>query len=102
MITFGLPLTQFGKNGQLYEDVSDRQLKLAGDGRADSPGYKAKFGTYSLLDVESNKVLHFEFVQSNEVSGSCRMALEGLKRCLTFLKIMDWPPKHSPRTDIHK
>lgn len=40
-----------------------QRVKLAGDGRADSPGFSAKFGTYSLLDVEGNKILHFELVQ---------------------------------------
>ncbi|XP_037508895.2 uncharacterized protein LOC119385549 [Rhipicephalus sanguineus] len=69
----------------LLLDAQKRKVKLAGDGRADSPGYSAKFGTYSLLDVESNKILHFEVVQSNEVGGSCRMELAGLQRALAFL-----------------
>ncbi|XP_077486470.1 uncharacterized protein LOC144097699 [Amblyomma americanum] len=71
---------------QLLKDVRGKEVALAGDGRADLPGFSAKFGTYSLLDVQNNKLLHFELVQSNEVGGSCYMELEGLKRGLQFLE----------------
>lgn len=39
------------------------KLHLAGDGRADSPGYSAKYGTYTLLETNINKILHFEVIQ---------------------------------------
>ncbi|KAK8783455.1 hypothetical protein V5799_010185 [Amblyomma americanum] len=71
---------------QLLKDARGKEVALAGDGRADSPGFSAKFGTYSLLDVQNNKLLNFELVQSNEVGGSCYMELEGLKRGLQFLE----------------
>ncbi|XP_065303899.1 uncharacterized protein [Dermacentor albipictus] len=71
---------------QLFENARGQEVELAGDGRADSPGFSAKFGTYSLMDVANNKVLHVELVQSNEVGGSCHMELEGLKRSLQFLE----------------
>ncbi|KAM7314922.1 uncharacterized protein ISCGN_004706 [Ixodes scapularis] len=47
----------------LLAAMRGRRLHLAGDGRADSPGYSAKHGTYSLLDTNANKILHFETVQ---------------------------------------
>ncbi|KAH9368126.1 hypothetical protein HPB48_007770 [Haemaphysalis longicornis] len=47
----------------LLEKAQGSPVKLAGDGRADSPGFSAKYGTYSLLDVEKNKILHFEVMQ---------------------------------------
>ena len=37
--------------------------KFSGDGRADSPGHSAKYGTYSLIENHTNKVVHFEVVQ---------------------------------------
>lgn len=40
-----------------------RSLILAGDGRADSPGHSAKYGSYSLLELTCNKVLDFKLVQ---------------------------------------
>ena len=40
-------------------------LVLAGDGRSDSPGYCAKFGTYSVLEQRVNKILDIQVVQVN-------------------------------------
>ncbi|XP_040065676.1 uncharacterized protein LOC8030003 isoform X2 [Ixodes scapularis] len=70
----------------LLDQAKNRPLKLAGDGRADSPGFSAKYGTYSVLDLDTNKIVHFELVQSNEVGGSGRMELAGLKRSFSFLE----------------
>ena len=44
-------------------------ITLAGDGRADSPGHSAKFGTYTCIDVQQNAVLDIKIVQ---VSDLCR------------------------------
>ena len=41
----------------------DEPLSLGGDGRSDSPGHSAKFGSYSLMDLENNVVLDVELVQ---------------------------------------
>ena len=38
-------------------------LVLTGDGRCDSPGHSAKFGTFSVIEQRLNKVLHVEIVQ---------------------------------------
>ena len=62
-----------------------RELTLSGDMRADSPGHCAKYGSYSLLDSKTNKIVHFELVQSNEVGGSSHMEKEGLIRCINKL-----------------
>ena len=40
-----------------------RELILGGDGRCDSPGHSAKYGTYSLMDVEQNKIVDSQLVQ---------------------------------------
>ena len=40
-----------------------RELKIGGDGRCDSPGHSAKYGTYSLMDAEQNKILDSQLVQ---------------------------------------
>jgi len=42
---------------------SHRQLSLAGDGRCDSPGHSALFGTYSLMDTETGKIVCFELIK---------------------------------------
>jgi len=70
---------------QLLEDHKDEPLGLGGDGRCDTPGHSAKYGTYTFLNVATNKILHLELVQSNEVSGSYHMEKAGLERGLSFL-----------------
>ena len=41
----------------------DEPLSLGGDGRIDSPGHSAKYGAYSLMDLEHNVILDVELVQ---------------------------------------
>ena len=36
---------------------------LAGDGRCDSPGHNAKYGTYSVMEVTTEKIVDFSVVQ---------------------------------------
>jgi len=40
-----------------------RELIVGADGRCDSPGHSAKYGTYCLLDVKQNKILDSQLVQ---------------------------------------
>ena len=40
-----------------------RQINLGGDGRCDSPGYCAKYGSYSCMDLDTNMVLDTQLVQ---------------------------------------
>lgn len=40
-----------------------KQLALSGDGRADSPGHSAKFGSYTVVDMRCNKVVDYRLVQ---------------------------------------
>ena len=51
-----------------------------------SPGDSAKYGTYSIVNTATSKVLDFSLVQVTEVKNSNAMELEGLKRCLDHLK----------------
>ena len=50
---------------QLLDSLADKEdgLVLAGDGRCDSPGYCAKYGSYTLIEEEMNRVVDFELVQ---------------------------------------
>ena len=40
-----------------------KELTLGGDGRCDSPGHSAKYGSYTLLDLEMNKILDSQLLQ---------------------------------------
>lgn len=41
----------------------DRNLRLAGDMRCCTPGHTAKYGSYSVIDLEVGQVLDFQLVQ---------------------------------------
>lgn len=43
--------------------VEKKPLILGGDGRCDSPGFSAKYGSYTFLEIEHNVVLNIELVQ---------------------------------------
>ena len=49
-----------------YKEAGQK-LMLAGDGRADSPGHCAKFGSYTVIDLKTNRVVAFKLVQVNIV-----------------------------------
>ena len=69
----------------VVEYLRGEQLHLSGDGRCDSPGYSAKYGTYSLMDSATDLILDYSLVQVSEVSSSVAMEKEGLRRCLDKL-----------------
>ena len=50
---------------ELLTALGDREdgLVLTGDGRCDSPGYCAKFGSSTLMEQQINKVVDFQLVQ---------------------------------------
>ncbi|XP_033741770.1 uncharacterized protein LOC117328352 [Pecten maximus] len=69
----------------LFEQLQGHEVVLGGDARCDSPGYCAKYGTYTLMDLQANKILTTNLVQCNEVASSTHMELEGLKRGLAYV-----------------
>ncbi|XP_059409392.1 uncharacterized protein LOC132143290 [Carassius carassius] len=60
--------------------------KMRSVGTQLSMGHSAKFGSYTIMHMETNKILDLQLVQSNEVGGSYHMEKEGLKRCLDKLE----------------
>ena len=50
-----------------HEDTK-KKLVLGGDGRADSPGHIARYGTYSLLELLYNMITDFQLVQVRYIS----------------------------------
>ena len=47
----------------ILETMGDSDAFLATDMRADSMGHSAKFGCYSVCEVNQGKVLHIELIQ---------------------------------------
>ena len=52
----------------ILEQYRGKTVSVSGDGRCDSPGSSAKYCTYSLLDIDTNTILHMETVDKREVS----------------------------------
>ncbi|XP_066272311.1 uncharacterized protein [Branchiostoma lanceolatum] len=63
-------------------EAEGEPLVCGGDGRADSPGHSAKYGTYTFMELTKTAVIDVQLVQSNEVGGSYHMEEEGLRRSL--------------------
>ena len=61
-------------------------FKLSGDGRCDSPGYSAKFGTYTLMNSADNQIIDFTVTHCSIAGNSARMELHGLKELIGRLK----------------
>ena len=68
------------------ELINKSVINLNGDGHCDSPGHNAKYGTYTLMDDDSGKVVAFSVVQVSEVTSSNAMEKEGFKRCIESLE----------------
>ncbi|CAN7999187.1 unnamed protein product [Ixodes pacificus] len=86
---------------KLLGELRDQPLDLAGDGRCDSPGYGAKYLTYSLHAPHVNKIVHFEQVQCEAVPNSGSMEKEGLIRSLAFTREKELTVR-SLATDRHR
>ncbi|KAL1472769.1 hypothetical protein MTO96_022785 [Rhipicephalus appendiculatus] len=74
---------------ELFRQLRGCSVDLAGDGRCDSPGFSAKFMTYSLHVAQVNKILHFEQVQIGEcadVKSSTSMEKYAFVKSLDLVK----------------
>ncbi len=47
---------------------ANQEVILTGDGRADSPGHSAKYGSYTVIELNVNKVIDFQLVQVSTCS----------------------------------
>ena len=48
---------------EILNEVRNTEVVAGGDGRCDSSGHSVKYGTYSIVDTVSSKVLDFSLVQ---------------------------------------
>ena len=63
----------------ILEFLRGTNLQLFGDGRCDSPGYSAKYCTYSLMDSATDLILDYKLIQSSETGSSVAMEKDGLR-----------------------
>ena len=78
----------YNQNQTVVAEILRQQgpLVLSGDGRCDSPGYSAKYCTYSLMDNATGLIIDNSVVQVTETGTSVGMEKEGLQRCLTTVQ----------------
>ena len=48
---------------KLFQASEGKTLVLGGDARKDSPGHSAKYGSYTLMDLGSNKIVDTQLIQ---------------------------------------
>lgn len=48
---------------KILSQLAGKPLNLAGDARCDSMGHSAKYSSYSLMDVDRNKVISVQLIQ---------------------------------------
>ena len=60
---------------------------FVGDGRSDSPGYSTKYGTYSLISTDLNKIVDFFVVRVSTAGNSSRMEKKGFQTLLENIQI---------------
>ena len=58
---------------------------VIGDGRCDSPGFSAKYGTYTIMSSDTNEILDFHVVHVTVAGNSSRMEKKGLEILLDKL-----------------
>ncbi|XP_046854019.1 uncharacterized protein LOC124447173 [Xenia sp. Carnegie-2017] len=86
------------KSAVIAEAKKSGSLNVNGDGRCDSPGHNAKYGTYTMM-ADSGKIVTFNVVQSTEVSSSNAMEKEAFERCL--YEVEKLVPVKRITTDTH-
>ena len=59
--------------GSLHAAGED--LVCGGDGRADSPGHCAKYGTYTMMDLKNRAVIDIQLVQVSSIILFCAPCL---------------------------
>ena len=51
------------EQSSLLQQLRGSDVILGGDARCDSPGYSAKYGSYTLMDLQTKKILDFQLIQ---------------------------------------
>ena len=68
------------KNRVIFDLKQQTQnVTLCEDGRCDSPGYSAKYCTYTFMDMLTDKICDFELVHCKQTSSSVAMEKHGFK-----------------------
>jgi hypothetical protein len=68
---------------EIWTVLNNEILILCGDGRSDSPGFSAKYGTYVLMEQFLEVIVDLEVIDKRQTGGvSTNMEVAGLKTLL--------------------
>ena len=67
---------------EIIGTLSNCSMNVVWGGRCDSPGFNAKYGTYTSMNAQTNLILDFHIVQVSTVVNSSQMEKEGLKHIM--------------------
>ena len=70
----------FKSNIARAREVEGEQVVVCGDGRCDSPGYNAKYCSFTLMEQKTHKILAMNLVQVSETTSSNAMEKLGFQR----------------------
>ena len=89
----------YGAVNNIYKEYRSRifnqhcgsSLRLSGDGRCDSPGHTAKYGTYSVIIQNSSQILHFHLACAAQTEGkSTLMEKIGFRKSFREIKWLQY------------
>ncbi|XP_040189237.1 uncharacterized protein LOC120920891 [Rana temporaria] len=64
------------------KELKGKPVFIIGDGQCDSPGYSAKYSTYTCMDLFTKKIVDFDVVQVSQTTSSVAMEKLGFTNCL--------------------
>lgn len=66
---------------------SEPDLRVCGDARSDSPGYSAKYSSYTIMDMKTSLIIDQQLVSlaDDSIQSSVAMETEALDRSLEFV-----------------
>ena len=74
------------KENILYKLKSENiAIDVVGDGRFDSPGFCAKYGTYTIMNAQNNQIIDFFVAHVHNAGNSQRMELYGFCKVINSL-----------------
>ena len=69
----------------IVEKLQNETLTVANDGRFDSPGFCAKYGTYTIMDINSKVIIDFYITHVSNAGSSQGMELYAFKKVIIKL-----------------
>ncbi|XP_068753336.1 uncharacterized protein [Montipora capricornis] len=70
---------------RLLDSLKGKEVVLAGDGRHDSMGHSAKYGTYTIFCCTVGLIIHIVLVQANQAGSSTNIEFMAFKEAITYL-----------------